>query len=84
MFDQVKQANELLKLKKVLKKTVVVYEEGDWKAVVSGEQRFKDIWVGGENRKDLVDFLNKALKKSQQIMVKKMSGVSGGLRKFLN
>lgn len=84
MFDQVKQASELLKLKKTLKKTVTAYEERDWRAVISGEQKFKEIIIEGENRQDLVNFLNKALKKSQQVMVKKMSGMSGGLGRFLN
>lgn len=84
MFDKAKQMNELLKLKKTLKKTVTVHEDGDWKVVVTGEQKLKEIVIGGENRKDLVDFINKALKKSQQTMVKKMSGMPGGLGKFLN
>jgi len=84
MFDKAKQMNELLKLKKTLKKTITVHKDGDWKVVVTGEQKLKEIIIGGESRKDLVDFINKALKKSQQVMVKKMSGMSGGLGKFLN
>ncbi len=84
MFDKAKQMNELLKLKKTLKKTVTMYEDGEWKIVVTGEQKIKEITIDGERRKDLVDFINKGLKKSQQATVKKMSGVSGGLGSFLN
>ena len=84
MFDKAKQMNELLKLKKTLKKTVTVYEDGGWKISVTGEQKVKEIVIEGESRKDLVDFINKGLKKSQQAAMKKMSGTSGGLGSFLN
>jgi len=83
MFDKAKQMNKLLKLKKTLKKTITVHEDGEWKITVTGEQKVKEIIIEGESRKDLVDFVNKGLKKSQQAMVKKMSGIDGGLGNFL-
>lgn len=86
MFDKVKQLNELRKLQvqakslqkelELIKETV---ESGDNKVTVSGDQKIIAITIDGEERKDVTDAINKALKEVQKKAAKKMMEMGGGL-----
>lgn len=86
MFDKVKQLNELRKLQgqakalqRELEQIKETVESGDNRATVSGDQKIIAIMVDGEDRKDLVDMINKALKEVQKKSAKKMMEMGGGL-----
>ena len=86
MFDKVKQVNELRKLQsqaKALQKELEMIKEtleyGDVKVTVSGDQKVLALTVGGEERKDIVDAINKAMKEVQKKAAKKMMEMKGGL-----
>ena len=86
MFDKVKQLGELKKMrdqamaiqKQLAAKTITVEEEGI-KIVISGDQKIQALEVNGVQNSLLVDKLNKALKKSQEMAAKMMQEMSGGL-----
>ena len=86
MFDKVKQVNELRKLQsqaKALQKELETIKQtleyGDVKVTVSGDQKILALTVDGEERKDIVDAINKALKEVQKKAAKKMMEMKGGL-----
>lgn len=90
MFDKVRQLNELRKmrsqaqeLQKELEKIRESAEKGGMKVVVSGDQKIQYIEMDGQERKDLVDLINEAMKKVQKEAAKKMLEMGGGLSGLL-
>lgn len=90
MFDKVKQLNELRKmrsqaqaLQKELEKIRESEERGGMKVVVTGDQKISYIEINGEERKDLVELINDAMKKVQKEAAKKMMEMGGGLSGLL-
>jgi len=84
MFDKFRKLGELKKLrdqavelKKALAREEVVIEERGVRVVIGGDQKFKEVTVGGEINRALVDVLNKAIKKSQKLAAKKLQAMGG-------
>ncbi|MGI5827566.1 MAG: YbaB/EbfC family nucleoid-associated protein [Patescibacteria group bacterium] len=86
MFDKVKQIGELKKMrdqamiiqKQLAAESIEVNEEGI-RIVVTGDQKIKELEINGAANQKLINTLNKALKKSQEMAAKKMQEMSGGL-----
>lgn len=90
MFDKVKQLNELRKmrsqamaLQKELEKIKESAEKGGMKVVVTGDQKISYIEIDGEERRELVELINEAMKKVQKEAAKKMMEMGGGLSGLL-
>ncbi len=90
MFDKIKQLNELRKmrsqalvLQKELEKIRESEERNGMKVVVTGDQKVSYIEINGEERKDLVELINDAMKKVQKEAAKKMMEMGGGLSGLL-
>jgi len=90
MFDKIKQLGDLAKmrqqamaLQKELEKITETVEKGDITVSVSGDQKVRYIKINGEERKDLTDLLNEAMKKVQKEAAKKMMEMGGGLSGLL-
>lgn len=86
MFDKFKQLGELKKMRdqamqiqKVLSAEKIEVEEGDIKIVITGDQKIQSIEVDGESQSKVVDAVNKAIKKSQEIAARKLQEMGGGL-----
>ncbi len=86
MFDKVKQGKKLLKLRSQAKQlqsqleTVEHSEESDGIRVkVNGAQEVIYLEIDGQERKDIVDVINKAVKGVQKKAAKKMMEEGGGL-----
>jgi len=89
-FDKFKQGKDLLKmrqqakeLQRELEKVTETVESGDTKVKVSGDQKIVYMKVDGKVREDLVDIINKAMKKVQKKAAKKMLEMGGGLSGLL-
>ncbi|MBI2103373.1 YbaB/EbfC family nucleoid-associated protein [Candidatus Woesebacteria bacterium] len=89
-FDKIKQLNELRKLQsqakslqRELEQIKETVEYGDIRVTVSGDQKVLSLAIDGEERKDLVDAINKALKEVQKKAAKKMMEMGGGLSGLL-
>jgi len=90
MFDKVKQAQQLLKmrqqamqLKKKLEELHHTEDAGDNSVTINGAQEVTKIVVDGEERKDVLDLINKANKNIQKEAAKKMMQEGGGLSGLL-
>ncbi len=90
MFDKFKQLGQLnkmrqqaMKLQKELEQIKESVEKGGMKVVVRGDQTIDYITIDGQERRDLVDLINEALKKVQKESAKKMLEMGGGLSGLL-
>lgn len=74
---------QAMALQKELEKITETVEKGDITVSVSGDQKVRYIKINGEERKDLTDLLNEAMKKVQKEAAKKMMEMGGGLSGLL-
>jgi hypothetical protein len=77
MFDKAKMLAQAYKLKKAVEAEIVEIEENGIKIKVSGDQKIKDLSINGMENKVLVEVINKAMKKSQEIAAKRMKDMGG-------
>ncbi len=86
-FDKFKQLGDLkrmrdqaIQMQKQLQQEVIEIEENGIRVVMTGDQKVVTVTIDGEYQDRLVDVLNKAIKKSQQVAAKKLQEMSGGLK----
>lgn len=91
MFDKLKQAQNLLKLRSEAKKLQAeleqikhTEEDDDMSVTVSGAQTLLNIKINGEDQDELMKLINKALKEVQKKSAKKMMEMGGGLGGMLS
>jgi nucleoid-associated protein EbfC len=77
MFDKAKMLSKAFKLKKAVEAEVVEVEENGIKIIVSGDQKVKLLSINGMENKVLLETINKALKKSQEVAAKRMKDMGG-------
>ena len=77
MFDKAKMVSQAYKLKKAIESEMLEIEESGIKIKVSGDQKVKFLSVNGIENKILLDTINKALKKSQEMAAKRMKDMGG-------
>lgn len=90
MFNPLKQAGELKKLRDEAKKIeheleqIEVHEEkNDIKVSVSGNMKVLSVKIDGEDRDDVAEVLNNAMKEAQKKAAMKMAQMGGGLKGLL-
>jgi len=90
MFDKLKQLGEIkkmrdeaLRIQKELAAEKVEVEENGIRIVISGDQKIQELEIEGENQSHLIEILNKAIKRSQEVAAKKVQQMSGGLSGLL-
>jgi DNA-binding protein YbaB len=90
MFDKFKQLGELkkmrdeaLRIQKELASEKVEINEGDIKIIISGDQKIQELQINGEDQNRLLEVLNKAIKRSQEVAARKVQSMSGGLSGLL-
>jgi len=89
-FDKFRQIGELRKmrqqakaLQRELEQITETVRDGDVEVKVSGDQKVVYLKVDGEERDDLVETINKAMKRVQKKAAKKMMEMGGGLSGLL-
>ena len=90
MFDKFKQMGEIKKMRdeamriqRELAVEKVEINEGNIKIVISGDQKIQTLEINGESQNRLLDVLNKAIKRSQEVAARKVQQMSGGLSGLL-
>jgi len=90
MFDKIRQGKELLKLrqqaKELQRQLEQVYhtEEGNGvRVTVNGAQNIVSLEVNGEEQRDIVELINKAMKEVQKKSAKKIMEMGGGISGLL-
>ena len=86
VFDKLKQLGQLNKmrqqakeLQKQLEAEEETYEKGDVRLKVNGAQQIVYFELDGEERRDIKDAINEAMKSVQKKAAKKMLEMGGGL-----
>ncbi|OGY17706.1 MAG: hypothetical protein A2784_00860 [Candidatus Chisholmbacteria bacterium RIFCSPHIGHO2_01_FULL_48_12] len=87
MFDKLKQLKQMrdqaMAVQKQLAAEEIVVERGAVKIVISGDQKIRELTVQGVSSQEVVNALNEAIKKSQELAAKKLQEMSGGLSGLL-
>ena len=90
MFDKVKQLGQLKKMRdqamaiqKQLAQEEIVIEEDNIKIVITGDQKLKLLEIDGLTNERVLELINKAIKKSQEVAARKLAEMSGGLSGLL-
>ena len=90
MFDKFKQIGELkkmrdeaMKIQRELAAEKVEISEGDIKIIISGDQKIHELEINGESQSRLIEVINKAVKRSQEVAARKVQSMSGGLSGLL-
>lgn len=81
--DLKKMRDQAVAIQKQLAAEEVVVEEQGVKVVISGDQKIKELTVQGITNQTLIEVLNKALRRSQEVAAHKLQEVSGGLSGLL-
>jgi len=89
-FDKIKQLGQLkkmrdqaLKIQKQLSQEEVEVNEDNVRIVISGDQKIKVLEIDGMTNERVLELINKAIKKSQEMAAKKLAEMSGGLSGML-
>ena len=77
MFDKAKMMAKALRLKKAVAGEIIELDENGIVVKVSGDQKIKFLSVNGVENGVLVGVINKAMKKSQKQVAKKMQEMGG-------
>lgn len=90
MWDKLQQLKKLkqlrdqaMEMQKVLQRESITVEENGVKVVMRGDQQIQELIIEGEDRKKVVEAVNKALKESQKIAARKLQEMGGGLSGLL-
>ncbi|MDP3955562.1 MAG: YbaB/EbfC family nucleoid-associated protein [bacterium] len=86
MFDKLKQLGELKKMRdqamqiqKQLAQETIEVEENGIKIMMTADQKIQEIEIEGERQDKLIDVINKAVKRSQEVAARKLQEMGGGL-----
>ena len=86
MFNPFGQIGELKKMRdqamviqKQLQQEIVEVNKHGVFVKISGDQKIVDIKTNSKSDKDVMDAVNEAIKKSQEVAAKKLSEMTGGL-----
>ena len=90
MFDKLKQLGQLKKMRdqavaiqRQLAQEVIEVNENGVRVIISGDQKLQSLDVDGMANQRVVEVVNKAIKKSQEMAAKKLQEMSGGLTGML-
>ena len=90
MFDKIKQLAQLKKMRdqamaiqKQLAAEEIEINEDNIRIVISGDQKIKLLEIDGLTNDRVVEMINKAIKKSQEMAARKLAEMSGGLSGIL-
>jgi len=90
MFNPFQQLGEIKKMRdqamqiqKQLQAEQVVVDKNGVHIVITGDQKIQSLESNGRSDNDIKEAVNEAIKKSQEVAAKKLSGMSGGLKGLL-
>lgn len=89
-FDKLKQLSELKKMRdqamaiqRQLREEKVEVEENGVRIVMTADQEVQSLQIDGQENRRVLEVLNKAIKRSQEVAAKKLQEISGGLSGLL-
>ena len=77
--DLKKMRDQAMTIQRELAAEKIEVDEDGIRVVITGDQKIQTIEVEGKEQDKLIDVLNKAIKKSQEVAAKKLQEMGGGL-----
>lgn len=74
-----KMRDQAMQIQRQLQAEEITVEKKGILVVITGDQKLKEIKTNGKSDKDIVEAVNEAIKKSQEVAAKKLQQMSGGL-----
>ena len=74
-----KMRDEAMKIQKELQAEVIHIDKNGVNITISGDQKIRSITTNGRSDHDIMEAVNEAVKKSQEVAAKKLQSMSGGL-----
>jgi len=81
--DLKRMRDQAMQIQRQLQAEQVEVEKHGVKIVITGDQKLKSLETNGKSDNDIMDAVNEAVKKSQEIAAKKLSEMQGGLSGLL-
>lgn len=81
--DLKKMRDQAMEIQKQLASEEVIVEKNNIRIVISGDQKIKQIETNGQRDDDIMEAVNEAIKKSQEVAARKLSQMGGGLQGLL-
>jgi hypothetical protein len=78
-----KMRDQAMQMQRQLAAEEITIEKKGILVVITGDQKLKEIKTNGKSDKDIVEAVNEAIKKSQEVAAKKLQSMSGGLSGLL-
>lgn len=78
-----KMRDQAMEIQKVLASEVLEVEKNGVRIVISGDQKIKEFESNGRSDEDIMEAVNEAVKKAQEVAAKKLSQMGGGLSGLL-
>ena len=90
MFNPFQQIGEIKKMRdqammiqRQLQAEEIQVDKNGVQITITGDQKLKSLNSNGRSDDDIKEAVNEAVKKSQEVAAKKLSGMSGGLKGLL-
>lgn len=74
-----KMRDQAMQIQRLLAAEEVFVEKNGVEITITGDQKLKELNSNGKSDKDILEAVNEAVKKSQEIAAKKLSTMQGGL-----
>ena len=75
--------DQAMAIQKQLSGEILEVVKGNIRIVITGEQKVQKIERDGSEDREMMEAVNEAIKKSQEVAAKKLSEMSGGLQGLL-
>lgn len=77
--DLKKMRDQALAIQRELQKEEITVNKNGVTIVISGDQKVRSIALNNKSDRDVVEAINEAIKKSQEVAAKKLQAMGGGL-----
>lgn len=78
-----KMRDQAMEIQKVLAAEVLEVEKNGVRIVITGDQKIREFESNGRSDEDIMEAVNEAVKKAQEVAAKKLSQMGGGLSGLL-
>ncbi|HUV43092.1 MAG TPA: YbaB/EbfC family nucleoid-associated protein [Patescibacteria group bacterium] len=79
MRELKKMRDQAMAIQRELAAEEIEVEDKGIKVVITGDQKIQTVEIKGEKKDDLIEVLNEAIKKSQEVAAQKLQQMGGGL-----
>ena len=77
--DLKKMRDQAMAIQRELQKEVITVDKSGVSIVISGDQKIQSLSSNGRSDRDIIEAVNEAIKKSQEVAAKKLQAMGGGL-----